>query len=207
MKMHTMNRKKFLSSFGKWSACSCFCAAAGGLDRVWAQETAESATSNPSESRAVKRVEFAENWLRRFFGVLDRTLDEETRKKIMMTNGKICYQEWIKSTGRERKTLTLEQLSSWAKDNAKDDSIRVEGNVIYFQFTSAAETGQPAPEGGCLCPLVESKPAGLSSTYCLCSVGYVKEMYDQLLQKSVDVELVDSVLKGGKRCKFKITLS
>ncbi len=206
MKDFCMDRKEFLASIGKWTACSCLCAAMGGLHKVFAQDIPDSTSIVSPNDRAVKRIEFAENWIRRFMNALDSTLDEETKKKVMMANGKICFQEWIKSTGQEIKPLSLKQLSARIKDNVKDDSIRIEGNVIYYQFMSAAETGQAAPEGACLCPLVESKPAGLSSTYCLCSVGYVKEWHDQLLQKSVDVELVDSVLNGGKRCKFKITV-
>lgn len=42
---------------------------------------------------AVKRIEFAEGWLRRFFRVLDDTLDEPTRKKVMMANGRSCFRE------------------------------------------------------------------------------------------------------------------
>lgn len=136
--------------------------------------------------------------------VLDGNLDDETRKKIMMENGKACFRNWRKETGQPVKQTTLEKFTEWVKNNVKDDSFRVEGNTIYFQFTSAAETGLPSDEGQCLCSLVETKPKGLSATYCLCSVGYVKEWYDQLFGKSVEVELVDSVLMGGKRCRFKI---
>ena len=78
--------------------------------------------------------------------------------------------------------------------------------MIYFQFTSSAETGKASPESICLCSMVESKPAGLSPTYCLCSVGYVKELFEQTFGQPVDVELLDSVLYGGKRCKFKVTV-
>ena len=54
--------------------------------------------------------------------------------------------------------------------------------------------------------MVESKPAGLSSTYCACSLGYVKEMFEQKFGRNVDIEMLDSVLNGGKRCRFKITV-
>ena len=91
-------------------------------------------------------------------------------------------------------------------EKVKDGSYRVDGDAIYFQYVSAAETGQASAEGACLCPLVESKPAGLSSTYCQCSVGYVKAMHELLLNRTVEVKLVDSVIMGGKRCQFKLTV-
>jgi predicted hydrocarbon binding protein len=55
--------------------------------------------------------------------------------------------------------------------------------------------------------MVESKPAGLSPTFCLCSLGYVKEMHEQMFMKPVEVELLSSVLRGDPSCKFKITVS
>jgi hypothetical protein len=47
----------------------------------------------------------------------------------------------------------------------------------------------------------------ISPTYCHCSVGYVKEMHERMFGKPVAAELEDSVLRGGRRCRFKITVS
>jgi hypothetical protein len=91
-------------------------------------------------------------------------------------------------------------------EGPKRDDLSIDGNVIWYRFSSSAETGEASPEGVCLCPLAESKPAGMSTTYCYCSVGYVKESFELRFDRKVDVELTDSVLKGGKRCSFKITV-
>ena len=109
-------------------------------------------------------------------------------------------------TNQQIKPITLEKLKAWIASKANDGSYEIDGNSILFQYMSAAETGQAAAEGACLCPLVESKPAGLSATYCLCSVGYVKAMHEKLLQRPVEVELVESVLMGDKRCRFRMTV-
>jgi predicted hydrocarbon binding protein len=211
MKDSTMNRKEFLAKAGKVCACAAAAAAAGGLTKVVAQEAISEAKPDslpkPAEPRAVKRMEFTEGWVKRFFDAVDGTLDQATRKKLMMANGKACYLAWIKDTKQEIKPITLEQFKKWVDTQVKDGSYRVEGNVIYFQYMGAAETGLPADENACLCPLVETKPDSLSPTYCFCSVGYVKEMHEGYLNRPVDVELMDSVLKGGKRCQFKITVA
>ena len=140
-------------------------------------------------------------------GAVDGTLDAETRKKLMMANGKACYLAWIADTKQTIKPVTLERFRKWIADNVKDGSYRVDGSAIYFQYMGAAETGLPAAERACLCPMVETKPEGLSSTYCQCSIGYVKAMHELLLNRPVEVELVDSVLRGGKRCQFKLTVA
>jgi hypothetical protein len=202
-----MNRKEFLTSMAALGAGSCLCGAVSGLCVTSGPEASASASDSASVERAVQRMKFADNWVRRFMDVLDNTLDEPTRRKVMMTNGQTCFREWIAETGQKVKPQTLDELREWAEVNVTDGSMRIDGNVIHYTFTVAAETGQPAPEGHCLCPMVESKPAGLSSTYCMCSLGYVQEWYEQKLQKPVTVELVESVLRGGKHCTFKITVA
>lgn len=204
MKNRTMDRKSFLKSLGKAGVCAC--AAAGGLRTALALAPDQAKPGDATPERAVKRMEFADHWVKRFFDVLDQTIDTESRKKLMMANGKTCFREWIQETKQEIKPVSFEQWAQKAAQESKREGLRVEGNVIYFEFDSSAETGQASPEGICLCPMVESKPAGMSPTYCLCSVGYVQEMHELRFGRKAEVELLDSVLMGGKRCRFKITV-
>ena len=209
----SMNRKEFLAGVGKVCACSCVYALAASLGSVNAQDSTKQTVEKPEgepvkKPRSEERVEFTEKWLVRFFDVFDANLDEPTRKKVMMANGKACLLNWYKETNQQPRPepLTLERLAAWAKKNNRED-YQVDGNVVYFQYLWAAETGLSAPEHKCLCTLVESCPAGLSPTFCLCSVGYVKEMHEQMFKKPVEVELLSSVLRGDPRCKFKITVA
>ncbi len=212
MDQNPINRKQFLSCVGKICACSCAGAMTAGLRSIMAEDTTQTTQPPAKETEAKKprsqeRIEFAEKWVVRFFKVLDENVDEATRNKLMMANGKACLLAWQKETNQRVRTqpLTLEQFAARVKER-KDSSYEIAGNVIYFQYTSAAETGQPSAENHCLCPMVETNPAGLSPTFCNCSLGYVKEMHEQVFKKSVTVELLSSVLRGNPRCKFKITV-
>ncbi|MCX6835422.1 MAG: DUF6144 family protein [candidate division Zixibacteria bacterium] len=205
-----MNRKEFLTNVGKYCLCSCVCAMGGVLGSVRADEPnqpAEEQVPPEKKPRSQERIEFAEKWVVRFFGVLDANLDEATRAKVMRANGRRCYIDWITETNQQIRPITLDQMKRWIDENVKDGSISYDGNVIYYQYMGAAETGLLSEEHHCLCPLVETNPAGLSSTYCQCSVGYVKEQHDRLFGKPVEVELLAAVLRGDPRCKFKITVS
>ena len=208
MKNGVMDRKSFLRSLGKAGACAgaCACAAAGGLRAALGPEPGQAQPGDKTPERAVKRLAFIDQWLKRFFDVMDQTLDAASRKALMTANGKTCYRDWIRESKQE---INQVDFAAWAERiarAAKREDVRVEGNVIYFQYQSSAETGQSSPEGVCLCSMAESLPPGLSATYCLCSVGYVKEMNELRFGRKADVELLDSVLMGGKRCKFKITI-
>jgi hypothetical protein len=206
-----LTRAEFLDTAGKITVGICACAAASGIVQALAGETppdssAKTNTSPPAKDRTAERIKFAEGWVTRFFHELDQIVPEETRKKLMMANGCSCHRTWIATEGIQIRKHKFEDWADWMKKNP-NETIQVEGNVIHYQYTSAAETGLPSAAGACLCPFVESKPAGLSATYCYCSVGYVKEMHEQIFDKPVDVELVESALQGAKRCRFKITVS
>ena len=200
----TLDRKELFASAGKLGAAGCLCAL--GASRLLADGAPGTAPGAATAARAVKRMEFSDRWVRRFVSVLDATLDPETCRKVMAANGKACLRGWLAETNRR---ITPEAFESWAakvEAAPPGGSLRVEGNVIHFEYDSSAETGSSSPEGVCLCPMVESKPTGLSPTYCECSVGYVREMHEQKFGRPVAVELLDSVLCGGKRCRFKITV-
>lgn len=62
----------------------------------------------------------------------------------------------------------------------------------------------------CHCPLarssiLESKHS-VSPTWCYCSGGYEKLMYDILFDEPVEVEVLESALGGDRRCRFSITI-
>lgn len=91
------------------------------------------------------------------------------------------------------------------KQRVNDGSIQIESDTIYQTWPKNYQ-GLDAPAGYCLGPFVESKLKGLSARYCHCSVGYVKEIFSRTFGKPVSVELVESALRNGTRCKFKIRI-
>lgn len=62
----------------------------------------------------------------------------------------------------------------------------------------------------CHCQLarttVRDGKANISSTFCYCSAGYEKIRFDVIFGEPVEIELLESVLKGDLRCRFGITI-
>jgi hypothetical protein len=204
-----MDRKGFFATV----VGTCACAAVGGMRAALGAEPADTtrgaAAPQPGEEsteRAAKRTEFADEWVKRFFTAVDRTLDEPTRHKLMEANGRSCF---IAYAGPSRpEPVTLEQFRARIAENGKERGYSIDGDAIAFEYVGSAETGGASPERVCLCPMVETQtPGSISPTYCHCSVGYVREMHERIFGKPVAVELVDSVLRGGKRCRLRITVA
>jgi len=225
MENKRINRKEFIHAVGRGGAgvCLCAAAAAAGLNAAIDGQTSPSKPvessadkkaveqSKPGDKtveRAAKRMEFGDGWLPRFFEAIDQTLDEPARRKLMTTNGKACFTAYAGPRKQPAAPDALEKFKAWVAEKGKERGYSIEGNIISFEFLSSAETGQTSPEAICLCPMAEAQtPGKISPTYCLCSVGYVQELHERRLGRSVEVELVDSVLRGGKRCKFRMTLA
>jgi predicted ArsR family transcriptional regulator len=58
------------------------------------------------------------------------------------------------------------------------------------------------PERDCVCPVVSHEQTAPS--FCDCSLGWQKQVYETLTGRPVEVELKESVLRGSKRCAFEI---
>ena len=61
----------------------------------------------------------------------------------------------------------------------------------------------------CHCPRVrDALKSGqtLSTTYCYCGAGFYKGMWEEILQQPLEVELLQSVLKGDEVCQVAVIL-
>jgi hypothetical protein len=61
----------------------------------------------------------------------------------------------------------------------------------------------------CHCPRVREilkSSETISPTYCYCGAGFYKGIWEEILQKPVEVEVLESVLQGDEVCKIAITL-
>lgn len=139
----------------------------------------------------------AQRWLKRFMDIFDEELDQATRYRIMEINGKRCFVA-AHGAGKPPDPAALDTV-------VKKWGLKREGNDIYFDYVQNPK-GMKVSSGWCLCAFVAKGPEGLSGTYCQCSVGYVREMFSQIAGKPVKVELLESLKRGGKACRFKITV-
>lgn len=91
-----------------------------------------------------------------------------------------------------------------------------EGNIIYatkipsrfheyFQSTNEKEKRY----NYCHCPKIRDFieiDESLSVNYCYCGAGFYTDIWQEILQNPVKIEIVSSLLKGDDVCKFKIIL-
>lgn len=91
------------------------------------------------------------------------------------------------------------------------------GNVIFetkIPFNTKAYLEEKDPEARrylyCHCPWVKeslrSNTLKVSATFCQCSAGFHKKIYEVIFEQKLKAEVLQSVLKGDDRCRFAIHL-
>lgn len=80
------------------------------------------------------------------------------------------------------------------------------GNLIEYMRETNPEIKR---QYYCHCPRVRDilkTPETLSLTYCYCGAGFYKGIWEEILQKPVEIEVLQTVLNGDEVCKFAIYL-
>ena len=145
------------------------------------------------EQSMSKKEKFTQDWIKTLMSDMDSQLDEGTRVKLMEQSGRACARQGAVNAAIACKgnlDKFLESMRKWVGE----DNVRRDGNRIHLVYSK------------CLCPLVQSGSERLSDTYCNCSRGWVKEMCETVLAKPVDVQLTESIKRGGKACRFIVSV-
>jgi len=148
-------------------------------------------------------------WVKNAMAKLDASVDEKTRVQIMQNCGYNCAKKNSKvierAVARRKKYASVNDfLEAEQQKPMKGTRLAREGNILYQFYTPQAFT-RPMR---CYCSLLRGLPNDdtVSKTYCNCAKGFVEKHWENILEKPVKVDLLQSVVAGNKECKFAIHL-
>ena len=148
---------------------------------------------NNQENQMNQKIKFMQNWISNLMKNMDQHLGEKEKIKLLEECGRDCARIHAQKEAKKYQG----QLEGWLGTMRKwvgAENIRKEGDVVHVMYSK------------CFCPLVQDAPPLMSNTYCNCSRGWLKEVFETVLEKSVKVKLEDSIMKGGKQCRFSVFL-
>jgi len=165
----------------------CSCAAVALVPRE-----AACAQSNRAEVDALKeKVDACQVRFAKLVGILNEAMGPEDRKKVFQTLGRECARQYQDLTGNYRNNVRgfLEMAQKqW---------------VESVEFDEQAHTIRIVDKGpNCTCPLV--KQGETPPEFCDCTLGWQKEAYSAMFGRPVVAELEESILRGRRRCVFRI---
>ncbi|MEM0448640.1 MAG: DUF6144 family protein [Methanomassiliicoccales archaeon] len=130
---------------------------------------------------------------------LERAFDEESRVRIMERCGRQCFGP---THQKVRKALFHESSSL---EEFLDKLNDLEGGKAHYRITEQGAIIIEYPS--CRCGQVrESQKRFPNHTYCMCGVGFNKELFETVLGRKVDIILVTSAICDGGPCRFVVRL-
>jgi predicted ArsR family transcriptional regulator len=136
-----------------------------------------------------------ENWIVNLIAGLDEHVDEKTRVKILEQCGRQCQSQGFVEKARDM----------YKKSESLDDFLEKLGRVCKHLHREGDKVYIIYPR--CYCLQVNKIPQGkLSGTYCNCSRGWAKALFEGALGKPVDVVMEQSIISGDEQCRFRIVL-
>ena len=136
-----------------------------------------------------------EKWITCLITGLDGHVDKETRAKVLEQCGRQCQSQSFIKKARNiyQKSENIDEFLD--KFGQVYKHLHREGDSVYIIYPK------------CYCAFVNKIPAGkLSATYCNCSRGWAKALFEGALERPVEVVMEESIVKGDKQCKFRIIL-
>jgi predicted hydrocarbon binding protein len=141
----------------------------------------------------MSKQQFTERWLTNLVEAMDEHLDEATRTTLMESCGRACARGGAVASA-EKCGGDVDKLVSTLEKWVGKGHARRDGDVVRIVYPK------------CFCHLVAQGPERLPETYCLCSCGWLKEMFETVMGTPVEVELLESVKRGAERCSFTVRL-
>ena len=130
----------------------------------------------------------------KFLEILSSSVNEEKSIEILEKLGRECAKEYRDSYVKFKGNIEgfLEEIKKEWVENAVFDkeanSIRISGKK----------------KESCFCPFVDKSIT--PSSFCNCSLGYNKEVFETIVNKPVKVQLGQSILRGGNSCDVLIEI-
>lgn len=187
-----MDRRDCLKRISEMSVC------AGALSLLGlADSRLPGATTQADELALVKgQKEFIQNWLADLLATMDRVLDRETISRLMAGCGRGCFdrhkfKQEIAASGRG----DLEKLIAAYKRNFE---IWKEGQTVHIRY------GETSP--GCYCPAASYRPPAANDPHCDCTRATHQAIFETALGRPFQVEVLESVRRGGRTCHFLVRL-
>ena len=133
-------------------------------------------------------------WLMDLLREAEGHVDEERLASILECRGRTCisatYIKKAKDAAKDAKDIDefLDNLTRAVR------MLKREGDEVYMVYPK------------CYCHKIKGFEGDIPDNYCCCSVGWVKEMFEQALGRPVEVKLETSVLRGDETCRLRVLL-
>jgi len=136
-----------------------------------------------------------EKWIACLIDGLDKHVDSETTAKLLEQCGRQCQSQSFVKKAKDVYKQSMDINDFLGKLGKVYKHLHKEGDKVYIVYPK------------CYCSHVNKIPKGkLSATYCNCSRGWAKALFEGALGRPIEVIMKETIVNGDKQCKFQIIL-
>ena len=184
-----MTRKDFARSCAV--ACATGLCGAGGAHQAYAAE--EDSGCSPAELTQIKdRADAARLRFARLVEVLEARVPAEERRHILNALGARCAATY--------KTALLDRYQGNIHGFLEEGLRQWMAEAHYDAEAGTIRVVDKGPH--CTCPMVQEGQT--PGSFCDCTLGWQEAAYSAILGRPVKAELEESILRGGKRCVYRM---
>ncbi len=129
-------------------------------------------------------------------------LDEKAANIVLQEVGKACGDYELGYMALQGLQLPTSEIDAFLRAHERGENAASAGQS---KMTRSGNTATLVIKGGCVCPLVKFLHIEPSENHCLCTLNHLKHVYETGLGRPVEVELVETYLRGGNSCTIKMS--
>ncbi|NHJ38812.1 MAG: hypothetical protein FK731_02185 [Asgard group archaeon] len=194
------------------------------LDKHTKKDVKEKIMEGSEEVNLKSQSESKTEWVKGAIEKIDKLVDKETGKKILLsccdvfpkTRIKPMKEKYLETSSIDAVLELMHKDSSWGGLSYYEYPYR-KGNTIYvtknpFNPKKYEETKDENMKKYyyCHCGLVKnslkSGNTKISPIFCYCGAGWYKTLWEGIIEKPVEIEVLQSVVQGDNCCEFAIRL-
>ena len=129
-------------------------------------------------------------------------LDEAAANTVLSETGKLCGGFTLVSMVTRGLEVPTQDVDAFLEAHEKAENTASGGRS---KLTREGDAVTIVNEGGCICPLVKTLEMEASPNHCLCTTSHLEHLYETALGRPVEVELIETCLRGGDSCTIRIS--
>jgi len=138
--------------------------------------------------------ENAGDWIKNAVTSIEEQTSQDACSQILQSCGRRCAPEKLISQAKRIFDSSKDFGEFLARFSEVFDALHVEDNAVYIVYPQ------------CYCPHIRNlDKEDIPNVYCECSVGWIRELFEQAVGKPVSVERIATVVAGDPGCRFKVS--
>jgi hypothetical protein len=184
-----INRKDFVKNCAVAFCATGLCC---GIQKAQAAEEAGQPCDPKELEETRNRAETARFRFSKLIEVIEAKLPEQERKQILRSLGGKCADTYRASV--------IDRYKGNLKGFLEEGRRTWMAEADYDEVNGTIRIVDKNPH--CSCPLV--KEGSTPPSFCDCTLGWQEATYSTILGRPVKAELEESILRGGKKCVYRI---